>query len=70
MCVLQVVWGAGTGQLPEAPPGVSCRVVTLDQVCNSAAHMDVQHQQLSSGPLTAMSAACSAALQLLQWHSR
>jgi hypothetical protein len=32
-CALQVVWGAGTGQLPEAPPGVACRIVSLDQVC-------------------------------------
>lgn len=30
--LLQVVWGAGTGQLPEVPEGVACRIVTLDQV--------------------------------------
>jgi hypothetical protein len=28
----QVVWGAGTAQLPEVPDGVACRLVTLDQV--------------------------------------
>ena len=27
-----MVWGAGTGQLPEAPEGVACRIVSLDQV--------------------------------------
>lgn len=30
--VLQVVWGAGTGQLPDPPEGVACRIVSLDQV--------------------------------------
>jgi hypothetical protein len=28
-----VVWGAGSGQLPEPPAGSSCRIVSLDQVC-------------------------------------
>ena len=32
LCAVQVVWGAGTGQLPEVPDGVACRIVTLDQV--------------------------------------
>jgi acyl-CoA synthetase (AMP-forming)/AMP-acid ligase II len=32
LIVLQVVWGAGTAQLPEVPEGVACRLVTLDQV--------------------------------------
>lgn len=28
----QVVWGAGSSQLPDVPEGVSARIVTLDQV--------------------------------------
>eukprot|EP00775_Hariotina_reticulata_P005555 gene5555-5792_t len=29
---LLIVWGAGTAQLPDVPEGVSCRIVSLDQV--------------------------------------
>jgi hypothetical protein len=45
--MLQVVWGAGTGQLPEAPPGVACRIVSLDQVRPNLPIVNVLDQKKS-----------------------
>jgi hypothetical protein len=35
-CPAQVVWDMPANALPEVPPGVQCRIVTLDQVCARA----------------------------------